>query len=542
MTHTEPPFQRDERIEPRWDRNLPIDVSTPRPPPLPRRESGFVMAHWRGELPLGQSYWINGVLLSLALLLVESMLLAWIKGGHPSLTKVLVIAAVWSVLRLSISVWQAVGILRAAAVSGSKWAVPVNILMVLGIFGVLGRLPTEWHDLQGLAHGAAEQRRLSNFVITADPDGQAITATGHIGVGYADGIADAFEAHPQIHRLVLDSLGGDVGNGMQLHDYLAAHPSISVEVDHACISACTVAFIGAHERIVSTRGTLGFHQMRSMIDTRRSEDYVGSEQSHFMTLMSDLGASTDFIRLAFAKQGDAYWAPDANVLFANHIITGLRLDDKVLNAEQWRAEQFLYGYRLHDYSRPMGQALTLIRQQWPAIYDAWVARNLRIEKEPTHDQRVADYNVSMWRALHAARDAAMRSVTADHVRQFAIDRRDMLTRIRDRLSPDACGHYLAGAGFQGGTQADAIYQANGEAYEHLLSGNDPSRTITVDASLGQRELDDVRSTVSQSTPLHPGVDYPTQLCHQQIALLDGLLALPPLGSDMALRRLFTASN
>jgi hypothetical protein len=39
-------------------------------------------------------------------------------------------------------------------------------------------------------------------------------------------------------------------------------------------------------------------------------------------------------------------------------------------------------------------------------------------------------------------------------------------------------------------------------------------------------------------PLRPGSDIYALSCQQQIALLDGLLALPGAGSDMALRTLF----
>ncbi|RDI97211.1 hypothetical protein DVT68_17800 [Dyella solisilvae] len=541
MTHMELPPRRDERIEPSWDRMLPPELP-PRTPPPPRRESGYIVAHWRGELPLAYSYWCNGVLLGLALLFIETMMLALLREQHLSLTQGLVLSASWMAMRLAVSVWQVVGILRSAAASGSKWAVPVNILMVLTILGAVGKLPGEITTLQKIAHGAAEQRRLSNFTIAPDPSGAAILARGNIGVGYADAIADAFTAHPQIHRLVLDSLGGDVGNGLQLHDYLAAHPSIGVEVDHACVSACTLAFIGAAERIVSAHGTLGFHQMRSMIDSGASKQMVGDEQAHFMTLLSALGASPDFIRLAFAKQGDDYYAPNADSLFANHIITGLRLDDRVVNAAQWRTEQFLYSFNQHDHSRAMGQALALIRQQWPAIYDAWVARDLRIEQEPDQTQRMADYNTSTWRALHAARSAAMRTVTADHVRRFAMERRALLNRIRDRVSADACGRYLSGVGFQSAHETDAVYQANGESYLHLLTDNDPSRAITINAALGERALSQVRAGVEQATPVTSGANYHPQLCRQQIALLDGLLGLSPLESDMALRRLFAGSD
>ncbi|WP_267226669.1 hypothetical protein [Dyella silvae] len=539
MTYAEPPVRRNERIEPRWDGRMPPPVApSRRPPAAPRPRSPYIVAHWRGEFPIWQSFWVGGALVGIALLIIETALLEWLKAHHLSLTSMLVLASVYAAARLTISVWQVVGILRSAALSASGWAVPVNILMVLAILGLVGSLPARIHELQALSHGATAQRRLSNFTLVPDPIAHAIVVKGNVGVGYADAVVEALNAHPDIHRLVLDSLGGDVDNAMQLHDYLAAHPGITAEVDHACVSACTVVFTGASERVVSVHGTLGFHQMHSMIDSRVSNDYVDNEQQRFKSILTTLGASPDFVRLAFAKQGDEFYSPDATALFANHIITGLRIDDRVFSAAQWRTEKFLYGFSLSPSSQPMGKALTLIREQSPGIYDAWVARDLQIEQEASRDHRLADYNVSLWHALHAARAAAMHTTAADHVRSFAIARRDMLMDISQQFSADACGRYLAGLSFIGGKQADAIYETNGQSYVGLLSDNDPARRIDVDWTLGTRELNRVRSHVAQTVPVQPGPDYHTQLCHQQVALLDELLLLSPAGSDMALRALF----
>ncbi|WP_266183676.1 hypothetical protein [Dyella humicola] len=527
------------RTPPTWDGTLPDASPPPMPPRAPAPRSGYIAAHWRGELSLAESYWLNGVLLGVAMVILESALLAWMKNSHPSLTSVLVIAAIYGAARLIMSVWQVVGILRSAALSGSRWAVVVNILMVLAILAALGRLPTQWHNLQGLAQGAAEQRRLSHYKIGLDPSGDAILAQGTIGVDYAKGIAEAFTAHRDIHRLVLDSLGGDVDNGMQLHDFLVAHPDISVEVDHFCASACTLAFIGGTERLVSVNATLGFHQMHSMIDTRFSADYTESKQEAFKSLLAKRGASEDFIGLAFAKQGNDIYAPNADSLFANHIITGLRLDDRVVSAGQWRTEQFLYAYYRNANTKRMGDALTLIRTQMPQIYDAWVQRNLHIQQEPGRQQRLTDYNTALWHTLHAARNAAMHTVTSDHVRGFTMGWRDMLLHMSKRLSANACGRYLSGLPVDAGKENDAIYRANSESYVDLLTDNDRARSMTIDWSLGARELAQVRRNVGQSVSMQPGGDIYALTCQRQIALLDGLLGLPGAGSDMALRTLFT---
>lgn len=548
MEFPESPNRRYSRVPPTWDGSMPPELSE-QPPPLPpsasssraKPSSPYLLAHWRGELPLAQSYWCNGVLVGVIMRLVQTTLLAWLEAAHLSLTRLLVVVCGYAILRLAISVWQVVGILRSAALSGSRWAVVVNILMVLGIMAIVASLPGEIASLRQLAAGAAEQRRFGQYTITADEAGQAIVAKGPIGVGYADAVKDAFAAHPSFHTLVLDSIGGDVDNGMLLHDFLAARPDMIAEVDHLCASSCTLAFIGARQRIASAHSTLGFHQMRSMIDTRASRAWATTTQDKFKALLAGLGASPDFVRLAFAKQGDDVYTPHATELFANHIITGLRVDGRVLDAAQWADEQYVYAFRLHEHSRRLGDALVSIRQQWPFIYAAWLQRTHRIEAA-NDAQRDREYGISLWQALHAARRAAMRTATADHVRQFAIDRRDLLSMLRDRLSPDACGRYLSGNGFDGGNLTDAISMANGDSYANLLAGNDPGHGMLIDGSIGARELAQARERVMQAMPAHEGPQFHQQLCRQHIALLDALLSLPPAGSDMALRTFFSQAN
>lgn len=544
MAFPDSSYRHEERVPPRWDGTLP-DVESrrpPSPPPPPiKQSSNYIAAHWRGELSLSQSYWCNVALLGFGLRLVETTLVAGLAQTHLSLTRLLVVVAVYTVLRLAISVWQIVGTLRAAAMSGSRWAVLVNVLMVLTILAMVASLPGEWLALQKLAAGASEQRSFDQFTIAPDAEGKAIVAKGTVGVGYADAVIEAFASRPSIHRLVLDSVGGDVDNGMQLHDFLASRPDITVEVDHLCASACTLAFIGGHERVASTHSTFGFHQMRSMVDTHPSQAYVESAQEKYKSLLAQLGASPDFIRLAFAKQGDDVYTPHAHELFANHIITGLLVDGRTLNAGQWREEQFIYSLSRDPDTRRMADALTLVRQQSPAIYQAWIRRNLRLAETPESAETDQAYGTSLWTALHEARRAAMRTATTDHVRAFAVERRDMLRMISQRFSPDTCGRYLDGVGFNAGKQASLISTANGDSYANLLVDNDPKRVITVNIALGTRELSLARAAVMQSMPLRSREAGHAVVCRREIALLDQLLTLPPLDSDMALRSLFSQS-
>jgi hypothetical protein len=158
----------NEAIEDGFAADRP-SIAAELPPPLPPRvaavpvrtsirpgRSSYIAAHWRGELSLAQSYWVNNVLISFVFSIFEQMLAAGMKSAHPSLIVVLVVLVLFEVVRLLVGGWQVIGTLRSAALSGSHWAVVVNCLMMLGIVVTCALTVRTVDIIQGLARGAAE--------------------------------------------------------------------------------------------------------------------------------------------------------------------------------------------------------------------------------------------------------------------------------------------------------------------------------------------------------------------------------------------------
>ena len=515
---------------------IPTDYAHPRAA-VARKKSSYIGAHWRGELPLAQSYWINVCLIGIVLLMVEGMMVPVMRAQHLSLTSLLVLLAVYTPLRLAVTVWQVVGTFRSAALSGSGWAIVVNIVMIFSVLGTIGNGISTAKNMQMIAHAAAEQRTMSDFTVSLAPNGEGILAKGSMGIGFADAVQAAFAKYPDQHRLLLDSRGGDVDNGMQLHDYLAAHSDIVVEVDNLCASACTVAFVGATQRLIGPGAEMGFHQMRSIVDSSYSRDMVSTQQESFKGFMSKLGASQGFIDMAFAKKGEDVWIPDGATLFANHIITGVAVDGRIIGEHDWRSEQYLYAYRKEPTMRTIGVAFEHLRSQQPDVFNAWTERNLAIQREPTREQRIDSYRSNMWQSLRRARAIAMARAPDAAVRSFAASYRDQLQMMHDKESPLTCDRYLDGTGVElKHTNAD-FYISSGNAYSALFA-----------APLGEKISDHERATGLQLTQAQrqailagqhaAGVVGTAQLCQRQIALLSRLIDTPTPQGAWALRSYF----
>ena len=493
------------------------------------------MAHWRGELSLAQSYWVNDVLVGFVFSLLGQGLAAALKSTHPALATVLAVLVLFEVVRLTIAGWQITGTLRCAALSGSGWAVVVNCLMIIGVIATLGVTVRSIDIIKGLARGAAEQQRFSNYRVAVAPTGDAIVAQGPIGLGYAQTVINIFSQHPQIHQLRIDSIGGDVDNGMQLHDYLIGRPDITVEADGLCASSCTLVFLGGEHRILGFKGRLGFHQFRSVLDTHESIESVEGKQEAYKQLMSKRGASPDFIRLALAKQGNQAFFPDVDELFANGIITGVRLGNRLLTAEDWRSEQFLYEYRERPEMRQLGLVLDSLQQHQPALFNDWVRRNLEAKKLPDPKARSRGYTYSLWTTLHAARRQAMYTASGVDVRRFVDNRLQIMMLLRDRISADACGAFLQGQSVTWGDQTHAYLELTGEGYAALLSGTDPVQIKPTDWQRGDREL---ALAQAATAPHSHAVDDNASVCQRQMVLLNRLVTLPPAQGDLAMRSYF----
>jgi hypothetical protein len=515
---------------------IPVDYPRPRAAAAPRKSS-YIGAHWRGELPLAQSYWVNVFLIGISLLIVETMMIPLLRVQHLSLTSLLVLLAIYAPLRLLVTVWQVVGTFRSAALSGSGWAVLVNIVMIFVVLGTIGNGITTVKSVQMIARAAAEQRTMDDFTVSLAPDGKGILAKGTMGIGFADAVQAAFAKYPEQRRLLLDSRGGDVDNGMQLHDYLAAHGDIVVEVDHLCASACTLAFVGASERLIGPGAEMGFHQMRSMIDSSYSKHMVNTQQDSFKGFMSKLGASQSFIDMAFAKQGDDVWLPDSNTLFANHIITGVAINDRVIGEHDWHGEQFLYAYRKEPTMRTIGVAFEHLRAQQPDIYNAWAERNVAIMRQATREQRIESYRTNLWQTLRGGRTVAIARAPDAAVRSFAARYRDQLEMIRDKESLLTCDRYLDGDGVDLKHTHGEFYSGTGTAYDVLFSAPLGAKISDHERAEGMQLMIAQRQAILASQHV-TGSPVAGQLCQRQIALLGRLIDTPTPQAAWALRNYF----
>ena len=122
-------------------------------PDSDRPRANYFVRHWRGELSLAVSYWVNGVLASLAAFSVAYALASLIFQMHTDYSPAIYWISVWLAIFL-ITLWQVVGIWRSANNSKAKYGKRSNgglakIMATLGVLSTVSHFVNEGLPYQG---------------------------------------------------------------------------------------------------------------------------------------------------------------------------------------------------------------------------------------------------------------------------------------------------------------------------------------------------------------------------------------------------------
>jgi hypothetical protein len=121
---------------------------------MPR--GSFVTRHWRGDLSVGRSYWINGVLIGILVFALSSGVVAGLSVGVTDRTVLVAALLVLIIVTFAITLWQFVGIWRSAGRHvgrGGKrtWAILARIAVVVGGLFALAFLVNNLNVLMTIA-------------------------------------------------------------------------------------------------------------------------------------------------------------------------------------------------------------------------------------------------------------------------------------------------------------------------------------------------------------------------------------------------------
>jgi hypothetical protein len=296
------------------------------PPPLLQqaiRSRNYIARHWRGELSLPVSYWLNGILGAVIVgATVGALAYATNRQGDAQpLVWLLSSIATW-ILAALLTLWQAVGVWRSATRyrRGGKrfWGGAAKTLALLGVvqlatnFVMVGT--AQLAGIYEIVSGDAQVGPHEFHIVT---NGQTLEFSGGITFGVAQELERFLNAMAAVR---LNSAGGRVLEAQKMSDLIRSR-NLATVVAKDCLSACTIVFLGGKERFMLPTARLGFHQpaFRGMTAADRSAAIATEEQR----LQERFGLSKEFAARANSAAPSGMWYPDKNELLRERVVTRL---------------------------------------------------------------------------------------------------------------------------------------------------------------------------------------------------------------------------
>lgn len=304
----------------------------------------YVLAHWRGNLPLAQSYWLNGFLVSAVCTLLTLSASAAVQESDMSLTVISATAIFLVTFLLTVSVWSWVGIWRSASKSNSGWAALAKASVVLGVLGQLGQLGPLWEWGKETAYLAVGTDTLGEMA-EVEAVGQELRISGLLTNGIAAKFVDMLNDNPDITKVRINSVGGRLLEASKIAR-LVAERELHVIVDQECSSACTVVLLAGKLRALEANSAVGFHR----------PTYPGLNRAELSQMADEMavayrrqGLRASFVSRVMEVPPEDMWYPTEAELFELRVLNGFtkaRIADEL--AQDTKRENSRAPYRLDE--------------------------------------------------------------------------------------------------------------------------------------------------------------------------------------------------
>ncbi|MCL4779229.1 MAG: hypothetical protein KJ049_03515 [Gammaproteobacteria bacterium] len=285
----------------------------------------WVARHWRGELRLGVSWWLNCVVLTLLLY----WLIPWIAhtsglaGGQSASSHAAILGLV--ILQTGIiPLWQMVGLWQAT----DRSLHTTDRIFTARLGQVAAVLFTLFIATRGLVAGAEQviAARVAwalgpyQYQVTLLPGAREIELSGGLGFGASAAVEALLASNPGVRRIRLNSGGGALSEGVRLREIIIAH-GLDTYSSRECSSACVSAFVGGRLRILQRGARMGFHLPRNWepLSTGPVSSFYADELRYFQ----QRGVPEWFLG-NWIRSGQKFWYPTEFQLQRAGLVSFLR--------------------------------------------------------------------------------------------------------------------------------------------------------------------------------------------------------------------------
>lgn len=361
-----------------------VPVVTPTSSGKSSSRPNYLVRHWRGDLSLPVSYWINGSFLT-AVLLVLILAASELIGKDVSVRTSAWFGLAVIGLILAVSVWSPVGIWRSADRHASRggspgWAKAAQVMLVLGLLSSVGTLnKTILPMLMEYSQLAVGYDKFGRIDATVTSNGAAVILKGGFGVGSAEDVRRLLDQAPGVRTLVLDSGGGRIREG-EVIAQLTRERELNTYVETHCESACTYIFMAGHDRAATPNARLGFHRPSfpgfddaEMADATRE----------MLSVYRNAGIAEGFLKRVESTKSSDMWYPTRDELINAHVINRVSLGgEQARETSTYRSKSEL---ALAFHSVELMRALDA---RFPGLVESAIDAAWKAHEEGGHDGEI----------------------------------------------------------------------------------------------------------------------------------------------------------
>ena len=289
---------------------------------------GYIRGHWRGNLSLPISFWVNGLVTAIVVgvlttFAVDAIYKSDLTDGAWAFSTLAIFA-----LCLIITAWAVVGNLRSSTnylQKGGRVALGVTamVLMLIGTLCLIlqiSRTPPAIIESALLQVGIDPLGAPATLTVT----GRELHIDGHLTINLAEAFTALINKHPDVNQISITSPGGRIDTALQIASIISER-KLNTVVAGECSSACTIIFLSGKTRMFDIDATLGFHSPSvlgiSDLEARfRSPELTEAYEA--------AGLSEAFISKALRTPSTTMWYPSDEILIeagAVHLFTQARL-------------------------------------------------------------------------------------------------------------------------------------------------------------------------------------------------------------------------
>jgi len=285
-----------------------------------RAALNYIRHHWRGELSLAVSFWVNLVVIGVAIVGAQ-LLIKRPFVDHPQ-NLFYATALCFVAFRIVIYPWQAIGVLRSCerALSEYKnviWIRSAQVITVLGISVVIMDGIDLTRTLIKLNQPEEVPASLQKDYSLALRDSTTAQLQGSLDPGITQALRQFLEAHPGVTGIILNSDGGNVFEARGLASVIIDR-GLSTYSSTRCYSSCTIAFAAGRKRILGSKAKLGFHRYK--LNTVLPVIDAENELKKDMLFYKDRGIDAVFLEQIAHTPDTSIWVPEIEVLLRAGVV------------------------------------------------------------------------------------------------------------------------------------------------------------------------------------------------------------------------------